>query len=164
MIKINISYPLITGILKTEFNEEILQKEKERLEEYLSKNDVLNQIIERTGMSYSKDIEIWLINGSYESSPNPNLLKIGDNMIFDFYCLITHNIFLENDFYDNFFIEFGISESILEATVYFVASQFVKIDKSDKFQKYIWDEVDKLNFDDSPIINQVNKIKNLIKS
>lgn len=159
MIKIHISFPLIEGILKTNYDEQILLDEKKRLEKYLENNDVIKQIEKITGFTYSENIDVWLINGTYISSPNPNLLAIGENMIFDLYCLIIHNILFENDFYDNYFTDYGIAESALEATVYFVASKFVKVDKENKFSKYIWDEVDQLNFDKRSIKDQTEKIK-----
>lgn len=164
MIKIHISFPLIEGILKTNFDEKELFKEKKRLEKYFEQNDVVKQVETITGFNHEGNIDIWLINGSYISSPNPNLLAIGENMIFDLYCLITHNLLFENDFYDNYFTDYGIAESALEATVYFVAEKFVKVDKENKFIKYIWDVLDQLDFDNRTIKEQTKKIKKYISN
>ncbi|MEA3378405.1 MAG: hypothetical protein U9Q69_02075 [Nanoarchaeota archaeon] len=163
MINFKISWPLIEGILQTEFKERLLKKRKKKIENYLKKNSgfIFNEIERQTSLKWkNKEINIWLINGNYPTSPKPNLLNISNNIeyiIFELIYLLIHNIFIQNNYYENFLCEYGIDETMLEATVYYydkkictrlfskrIINKIVKESIGEGFKQYVWDEVNQI--------------------
>lgn len=155
------SFPLVEGFLHLDYDEDFLDSKLLFLNDLLlSKQDeLISKLHELTNLHLKHTFyEFWLIAGKYPSSPRPNLLNVNQNtskILFDFCCLLTHNLFFENDFYDLFLYEYGIDETRLEATVYFVAQELLSlllpskdIDnlflelKNDLFSKYLWDKLD----------------------
>ena len=181
MININfqISYPLVNGILRTAFDEKLFQNKLTFIREFYNYNNIINKITKLTGMNFSEDKDIWLINEIYPTISNPNLLNISnknDKIIFDLIYILVHNVFYDNNYYDQFLNDCGINENKLEAMVYLVVkkileeiftknqlSKLLNELQSDMFNKCVWDDVylfeQKINFQTS-LIKQ--NIKNLI--
>ncbi|MFP4523184.1 MAG: hypothetical protein ACLFNM_01390 [Candidatus Woesearchaeota archaeon] len=163
MVKIifKTSFALVEGFLHLDYDQNFLDSKLLFLNDLLlsKQNELIFKLHELTDLDSKHTFyEFWLIAGKYPSSPRPNLLNVNQDdskILFDFCCLLTHNLFFENDFYDLFLSEYGINETRLEATVYFVAQELLLILlsskdvdnlflelKKDLFSKYLWDELD----------------------
>ncbi|MGM5480023.1 MAG: hypothetical protein ACQESC_01025 [Nanobdellota archaeon] len=157
------SFPLVDGFLHLKFDETFFESKLLVLNKFVNKyqTDLISNLNKLSGLNFKNNsYSFWLILGTYPSISRPNLLNVNqqnNKIFFDFFRLLTHNIFFENNFYDLFLSKNSINEIRLEATVHIVAEELMKrffddavVEKlisdlrSDLFSKYIWDEVDVL--------------------
>ena len=141
MIRVNfkVSYPLLTGILNLDYNESEMESEIERVKLLVSSNT--NKIVDNLELITSsklelEEIDIFLVKGMYPSIINPNLLNVNkddDLVLFDFVYILTHNLFVDLDYYDHFISEVGIDERSLEASIYYVVKLMLSNVYSKKF-------------------------------
>jgi hypothetical protein len=181
MIKIILkeSFPLNRGVLRLKYEKEYDNLEYLKVKELLESNSqiILSSVEELTGFVFEKkDISFWAIGGSYPSIPHPNLLNVEqevEKIVFDICSILTHNILLKNDFYEEFLTEEGILENELEATTYLVSLKVLervfckekvsllrKQLEEEPFSKYLWDEVkgfEKKDLLSKPLKNQAIK-------
>lgn len=178
MIKINFhkSDILLDVFLKTG-NECILEKREEEIELLFNthKQNIFKKIKLITGMEWKlSQVDIWIINGTFPTSPHPNLLNITNSnqyILFDLIYLIIHNLFVQNNFYSRFYHKGNFDSDKVEAIIYLITieilkeiisgSELIEIIKKSKmggFNQYLWDIIEKLK-DSLEDLNKIPLVK-----